>query len=252
MTEVRGGAATGLWVATPCYGNLVTHHYLKSVLNLQRACLERNLPIWVDTLGNESLITRARNTLVSTFLDRPQYSHFLFIDSDIAFEPDQVFRLLESGHEVVGGVYPIKWLDWQRIGGAVRSGHPDPEPVSLHYAVEFDGQEIKAQDGFARARYVATGFLMLRRAALERMRDRYPELKINVPHVAGLPRSDNHYAFFDTMVDPETRNYLSEDYAFCRRWQAAGGEIWVDLRSKLTHVGSNAFRGDLTQVLQRR
>lgn len=252
MTDTHSAAVTGLWIATPCYGNMVTHHYLKSILKLQKACIERNLPLSVDTLGNESLVTRARNTLVATFLDRPQFSHLLFIDSDIAFEPEQVFRMLDSGHEVVGGVYPIKWLDWQRIGGVVRAGHPDPEPVSLHYAVEFDGQEIKAREGFAKARYVATGFLMLRRSGLERMRERYPELKINVAHVAGLPRSENHYAFFDTMIDPDTRTYLSEDYAFCRRWQAIGGEIWVDLRSKLTHIGSVGFRGDLTQVLQRR
>lgn len=71
MTDTHSAAVTGLWVATPCYGNMVTHHYLKSILKLQKACIERNLPLSVDTLGNESLVTRARNTLVATFLDRP-------------------------------------------------------------------------------------------------------------------------------------------------------------------------------------
>lgn len=244
--------ATGLWVATPCYGNMVTQQYLKSILKLQRAAIDRGLPLGVDTMGNESLVTRARNTLVATFLDRPQFSHMLFIDSDIAFEPEPVFRMLESGHEVVGGVYPIKWLDWNRIAQATRAGHPAPEPASLHYAVDFEGGQIKGEKGFARARYVATGFLMIARTALERMRDALPDHKISVTHVAGLPPSENHYAFFDTMIDPQSRQYLSEDYAFCKRWQGIGGEIWVDLQSKLTHIGSHAFQGDLGAVLQRR
>lgn len=243
---------TGLWVATPCYGNMVTQQYLKSILKLQKACLERGLPVAVDTLGNESLVTRARNTLVATFLDRPTFSHMLFIDADIAFEPEAVFRLLDSGHQVVGGIYPIKWLDWGRIAGTVKAGHPNPEPAALHYAVDFEGGQIKGEKGFARARYVATGFLMMARPALERMRTALPDHKINVTHVAGLPPSENHYAFFDTMIDPESRQYLSEDYAFCRRWAGIGGEIWVDLTSKLTHIGSHAFQGDLSAVLQRR
>jgi hypothetical protein len=46
------------------------------------------------------------------------------------------------------------------------------------------------------------------------------------------------------MIDQETGVYLSEDYAFCKRWRALGGEIWLDLQSKLNHSGSYTYRGN--------
>jgi hypothetical protein len=57
-----------------------------------------------------------------------------------------------------------------------------------------------------------------------------------------------HYQFFDTMVD-ETGRYLSEDYAFCRRWQAIGGKIHADMNSCLTHHGQYLYQGNLFESL---
>ena len=84
--------------------------------------------------------------------------------------------------------------------------------------------------------------------SLERMIKAYPETKYRNVH--GFPTdqntNDNFYALFDCIIDPQSGHYLSEDYAFCRRWRKLGGEIWIDLRSKLTHVGPYAFKGDST------
>ena len=73
-----------------------------------------------------------------------------------------------------------------------------------------------------------------------------PELRFSQIHALAreAPRSNNLYALFDCEIDAETGQYLSEDYAFCRRWRALGGEIWLDLRSRLTHIGPDHFRGD--------
>ena len=45
-------------------------------------------------------------------------------------------------------------------------------------------------------------------------------------------------------IDPETGTYLSEDFTFCRRWSAIGGEVWLDASISLTHAGRASFRGD--------
>ena len=78
--------------------------------------------------------------------------------------------------------------------------------------------------------------------------ERHPELRYSATHVggSGAPAADkgNRFAFFDCLIEPETRVYLSEDYVFCRRWQAMGGDVWADLHSRLTHVGTHAFSGD--------
>ena len=39
------------------------------------------------------------------------------------------------------------------------------------------------------------------------------------------------------MIDPATGTYLSEDFAFCKRWTDIGGEIWADLESRSTMSG---------------
>ena len=57
--------------------------------------------------------------------------------------------------------------------------------------------------------------------------------------------SDWNYAFFDTMIEPNTKRYLSEDYAFCRLWQEIGGKIYADIISGMTHMGNYSFKGNV-------
>jgi hypothetical protein len=95
-------------------------------------------------------------------------------------------------------------------------------------------------------RYAGTGFLMIRRQALEKMCAQYPQLKFKRDHsVDAATASDKRFALFECMID-EDGTYLSEDFAFCKRWTDMGGEIWADLASKLNHVGPMTFNGDLS------
>src|ERR1700759_414166 len=95
-----------LVVATPCFGGQVSSIYASSIFALQRAAHGMsNLDLMVHLRDGDALITRARANLVTLFLDNPAATHLLFIDADIGFTPDQVFRLIESGADVVAGVY---------------------------------------------------------------------------------------------------------------------------------------------------
>ncbi len=245
-TNASASAPVHIVVGTPCYGGNVTHHYAISALNLQAACQRRRIGLSFKLLGNDSLITRARNVVVSQFLDEPSATHLMFIDADIGFAPERVFALLESGRDMVGAVYPMKMLDWARIAERARAGAADLKSSALTYVVDFT--EPAASEGdFAKVRQIGTGFLMIRRTVFDRMAARYPGLRFNSQH-RGTNRelnSPNTYAFFDCMIDPDTGAYLSEDYTFCRRWIEAGGEIWADMNSRLTHVGPVPFEGDL-------
>jgi hypothetical protein len=109
-----------------------------------------------------------------------------------------------------------------------------------------DARHVQGRDGFLRVQAAGNGFLMIRRSALVRLCEAHPELKYKGVHVQNAnPASPNRFALFECMIDPETGAYLSEDFAFCRRWTELGGEIWVDLNSELVHVGPMAFVGDL-------
>ena len=236
-----------LVIATPCFGGQVASIYASSIFALQSALRAKsNVGLKVHLRDGDALITRARANLVTLFLDDPDATHLLFVDADIGFTPAQVFRLIESGADVVAGIYPIKRVNWDKARSAAGAGQPNLAAASLDYVLELDDPDrVVVVEGFTRLRYAGTGFLMIRREAVERMCAHYPQLKFKRDHSLDASiASDNRYALFDTMIDAGG-TYLSEDFAFCKRWTDIGGEIWADLESRLDHVGPSVFRGDV-------
>jgi hypothetical protein len=235
-------------VATPCYGGLVNQAYMLSVLKLLQAASSGEFELDVVLLGGDSLITRSRSVLVSRFLDNPSATHLMFVDADIAFEPAQFLRLLRLGKDFATGAYPLKQIDWRQLPKRAIAGEP-LAAAGLSYVGQIcEGGALRREGGFATAKYAGTGFQLIRRQVFDRMIVAHPELKFTGVHTLTneTPNSDNLYALFECAIDRETGVYLSEDYAFCARWRALGGEIWLDLESKLTHTGMSAYEGDCT------
>ena len=245
----ESSSQTFLVIGTPCYGRQVSDIYAASLLKLQMACVQRNVRLLVHMLGSEALITRARQNVVAHFLSNSEATHLLFVDADIGFEPEQVFRLLDFDVDACAAIYPLKRLDWNKIGSIAREKAQENFAArSLSYLVQFsDTGRIEALNDFARVSYAGTGFLMLKRPMLLAMIERYPELRYAHEHRPNDPLDNSpwRYALFNCFVD-EAGTYLSEDFSFCRRWTDMGGEIWIDLRSRLTHLGAVAFEGDLS------
>jgi len=239
-----------LVVATPCFGGQVSSIYASSIFQLQRASRAKsNVDLKIHLRDGDALITRARANLVTLFLDDPAATHLLFIDADIGFTPEQVFRLIEAGADVVAGVYPIKRVNWDKAKRAMGNGRADLPAASLDYVLEIDNpDQVMVVNGFTRVRYAGTGFLMIRRHVLEQMcaHPNYAALQFFREHSHdALAGSPNRFALFESMVDRATGTYLSEDFAFCKRWTDIGGEIWADIQSSLDHVGPSVFHGDI-------
>ncbi len=239
-----------LVVATPCYGGMVTSLYATSLMRLQNACLQRGgIDLTVLMTSGDALITRARQSLAAQFLHHDSATHLIFIDADISFDPGQVFRLLDFDKDIVAGVYPTKKIDWEKAANVAKVGGGNLESSSLGYVMGLeDPAKTEVKNGFAKAFYAGTGFMLIKRQVILSMIERYPELKYTREDQAedALRGSPYRCALFNCLVDKETGTYLSEDYSFCRRWRDMGGEIWIDLQSKLTHTGSINFKGDVT------
>jgi hypothetical protein len=240
-----------LVVATPCFGGQVSSIYASSIFQLQRALRSKsNVELKVLMRDGDALITRARANLMTLFLDDPTATHLLFVDADIGFTPEHVFRLIESGADVVAGVYPIKRINWDKARRVIETNRPKLPSASLDYVLEInDPDQVAVVNGFTRARYAGTGFLMIRRQVFEKMcaHPAYASLQFFREHsIDALAGSPNRFALFECMIDPKSGTYLSEDFAFCKRWTDIGGEIWIDLESRLDHVGPSVFHGDVS------
>jgi hypothetical protein len=239
------GDQVRLSIGTPCYGGVVTTRYMQSIC----ALLCHNIPnlhVSIRTIAYESLITRGRNAIVAGFLDQPAETHLMFIDADIGFSVDQVQRMLNFNQDVVAGMYPLKLLDYDEATFQ-RAANGEPlQTAQLRYVgVPCEGEERKTMDGFITGLYVGAGFLLIKRRVLELMAEKYRETHYTTAHDSALAsQSPNLFALFDCLIDRETGHYLSEDYAFCKRWRALGGTIWLDSRSQLTHIGPYNFVGN--------
>jgi uncharacterized protein YjlB len=235
-----------IFLATPCFGGLVTTGYMQSVLGLVQTAGEAGFDLTHALLGHDALITRCRSTLLGSFMDSAA-SHLLFVDSDIVFTPGHVVRLLRAGKDFVAGMYPIKSLNWDHAERHRQLHAEKGEAACLLYVGKTcEKDERENEDGLVTAIYAGTGFMMVTRAAVARMIAAYPQTRYRTIHAWPLPTGPERerHALFDTMILPDTGEYLSEDYAFCHRWRAIGGRIWLDTRSRLTHIGSFEYHGN--------
>jgi hypothetical protein len=237
--------AVRLFIGTPCFGGMVTTRYLQSIC----ALLCHNIPnlnVSIKTVAYESLVTRGRNTIVAAFLDLPAETHLMFIDADIGFSVQQLQRMLNFDQDVVAGMYPLKAIDYDNAAFQRAAAGEPLQTAQLRYVgTPLSGEDRETRDGFVTAEYAGAGFLLIKRRVLEQMAAKYPETHYKTAHNSAVNNpSSNLFALFDCVIDPATGHYLSEDYAFCKRWRDLGGAIWLDSRSKLTHVGPHDFVGD--------
>lgn len=241
--------------ATPCYISAVSMNYVTSLyemaLHTQRFGLESILH-----MHSESLITRSRNKMLIHFLSDDTLTHLFWIDSDIAFTPQAVCRLLLADRDVVAGVYPMKSFNWPAggmPGGTTKQQFEDRYTEYPFNPIGHGGEKVSTYadgDGFVEVAEAPTGFMCIKRDVILKMMRHYPELNYVPDGPPNHPQAHLHWLLFDCMVDPDSGRYLSEDYAFCRRWRDIGGQVWADLRCKLTHLGQYNFRGDLAESLR--
>ena len=251
----------GLFLATPMYGGMCAGMFAKSTADLSALCTQYGIPLQIYFLFNESLITRARNYCCDEFM-RSTSEHMLFIDSDIGFNPQDVIAMMAlqaqepEKYEIIGGPYPKKCISWEKIKAAVDKGIADEDPNVLEKFVgDFvfnpkGGQQSIAISEPCEVLEIGTGFMMVTKNAMQKFADKYPEYLYRPDHVRTehFDGSREIMMFFQAEVDPVSKRYLSEDYWFCQKAQAAEIKTWFCPWMKLQHVGSYIFGGSLADL----
>lgn len=226
-------------VVTPAYGGQLFVGYLTSLLKFERLCRDKGILVDYEYCYNESLISRARNTLTHTFMSSTQYTHLLCLDADIEFEPEDIIKMLDYNKPVVGGVYPKKKINWDKITELVNQPNKTVLTSETIQAMTkeavvilLDDPAINVNDEFIETRYTGTGILLIQRNVLEKMREGFPNDIYNALDI-------KYFRYFDTELKDGI--YLSEDYWFCDRWRQLGGNIYIYTKFKCRHWGTYAF-----------
>jgi len=213
---------------------------MRMMQSLYGACLStKKHQVRLHFNENDSLISRVRNVHMSVFYHEfKECDYFMSIDSDIeilnAHPTNNIFdKLIEHDLDFVGGLYSIK------KPGVIRcSSIPIPENRPMPF-----------NSGLAEMRWLSSGCWCIKREAVEKMVNAYPELEYDgddnvtnkkihglyIPILHDLKPEDH------PGLDRVYRKYLSEDWSFCERWRALGGQIWADTSIILKHIGKQDY-----------
>lgn len=279
VTECR------VMIATPCFGGAVTDAFHLSVVKAYEHFAGKNggnsISLTSATVPGIADLPKARGALVATFLKDPSMTHLLFVDADIKFEPRLIRRFVDSGHDVVAGMYPKKHVNWEAMTTYVRETLATEDSAAqtrksnpsnprwfdfpfefLHETDPTKGHEVGEMpvdgNGFAEIKRAPGGFLMVTRKALVAMVTAYPTLGYEDPASGTTHWGFFHPTFGETLGEnsgnsekgekEKKRYYLSEDFSFCDRWRDVLGNtgVWVDTETWVDHVlsPSVSFSGE--------
>lgn len=217
-----------LFIATPCLDGNVNARYTASLVRTMTTLQQKG---WrspqIDFEIGNSLIADARNKLVARFLASAA-TDLVFIDSDLSWSPDDLVRLASYDVPFVAGVYQRK------------------SRTKIDFAVKFGATIGMDTHGLMQVERVGTGFMRLRRDCLEQMVAAHASLRLTNPLV---PDDVHFYALFDTaIVDGQ---FIGEDFTFCDRWRAIGGQVLIDPTINMAHHGAAAYDEPLLKYLQK-
>lgn len=261
-----------IFVATPMYGGMCSGMYTRSAIDTTTLAARYGIDLKFFYLFNESLITRARNYLVDEFLRAEQYTHLMFVDSDISWDPNDLISLAalcdEDKHPVIGGPYPKKTIAWEKVRNAVDAGLGDNNPLDLEkYTGDFVFNPTGGNSRISLVEPVdvletGTGFMMIHRSVFEKFKETYPKYTYKPDHNRTEHFKGDRYihAYFDTIIDNDvwmgegasngSDRYLSEDYMFCQLVRKMGLSVWLCPWMVIQHVGHFVFNGNMKDLGQ--
>lgn len=232
-----------VFIATPMYGGACFAPYVRGLLDATSALHNHGYSVIFRAIGNESLISRARNELVRQFL-LTDAEYMLFVDADIGFDGEDVLKLIKSDKELICGLYPKKFIDWKRLNVLAKQGYTELQNYAASYVVNcLDPNTYNSviDNPIVEIKHGGTGFMLIKRSVFIELAPFVKAYRVSTftddfPYVK---------EFFSTKIEDGTDYFMSEDYYFCDLWRQHGGKVYADLSIKLTHIGTHLFAGDL-------
>ena len=217
-----------VFIAMPCYDS-VKVATMVSIIKLIQQLQKNGVAVGIQTMKSP-LIHQARNYLSSLFMVSP-YTHMLFIDSDVEFQPEAVLRMLVAKKDIICTPYRVKSEDTSKN----------------IYTVDFVKPMI-LENGLIEIKAGPTGLMIIKKEVFKKIMKNFPHLKIKNPV---LPDHHEEHEFYYNFFDFKFKDGYSigEDVSFCHLAREAGFKIFANTESRTKHHGSWTWEGKFGDAL---
>lgn len=225
-----------VFIATPMYGGMATAAYTSSLAQTPAIFMRNGLDLCYMYRVNDSVVASARNNLTHQFLES-QATHLMWIDADIGFNPIDIVSMVYADKDVVCGIYPKKEIEWKRVVQAVKDGVP-PEKLNGHVGsfvvnlIANSADDRVSSDELFEIAGGGTGFMLIKRRVFDALSNDVPGY---VQEQAIIKE------FYSTCIDPDSGEFMTEDYHFCRLARNQGFKIYAAPWVHLSHTGTYVF-----------
>ena len=209
-------------IGTPCYDGKVHVEFLHSLLGTMSLAAQNQVALYPVQIAHDALIQRARNDLVRLAIET-DCDDLIFIDSDQAWEPEWVFRLLNHPVDVVGGAVPKK-----------SDSHIDFNVKRLPQGL------LAPENDLLEVECIGTGFMRISKKALSQV------WEVSEPYTN---QGKENRLVFNVRLDFQGE-LVSEDNAFCQTWRACGGKVWVDPSMTCSHIGQKTYNYNFAEFIK--
>lgn len=237
-----------VYIATPMYGGNCKSNYVASLYDLILKLQAQGHQIQYDILTNESLITRARNSIVHNFL-KTDFEKLLFIDADQGFNADDIIRMLETDVDIIAAISPMKDINWDLVTKAIGAGESNYLQLSSYFAINPDPSIETFEISMPlEVINIGTGLMSISRKVFE---DLAPTRETYGAHLKGavINKSPENMVleFFKTEIEDGV--LLSEDYYLCKEWRKLGNKVYAAPWARISHSGDYTFSGSFAETM---
>ena len=146
------------------------------------------------------------------FQGQIDYDVIMWIDSDVVFEPDDFFKLLESPHDVTSGIYMSE--DGQHLSVVEKRDESYFKTYGTFEMLTLDN--LKYAPRYLKVSYAGMGWMCIKKGAIEKLK--YPWFQSELQN-----------------IQDELTDIQSEDVSFCRALERAGVDIYIDKTVRVGH-----------------
>jgi len=224
-----------VFIAMPCYDSVKINTML-SIFQLIQHLGRSKVEVGINTMKSP-LIHQARNYLTSVFLTT-DYTHLLFIDSDVEFGAEAGLRMLVADKDIITTPYRTKNPDLNTSTYTVK--FPDPKVIPI-----LPGGLVEIEAG-------PTGLMLIHRKVFEKIIKNRPDLKIKNSANQALKETDKSHSFYYNFFDFafEDGYTWGEDVSFCKLARANGSKLYANIESPTAHRGEFAWTGKFGDSLK--